>query len=242
MTLDGEVSFPRVLVFARLPQPGRCKTRLAAGVGAASACRVYEALLLRCVVAAAEFGEYEVHAADEGDVAGLAAWLAARSVPDAAVVAQAASPDLGARLHAAFTQTLSPAAAGATPSGALLVGSDVPGLDCGTLRAAAACLRSGADVVLGPSHDGGFYLIGVRAPPPPALFEGVRWSTRDARGDVGRNAARLGLRVSHELPTLRDIDTRDDLAAWRGGAGEGRGDASELGSAADAALLSSDDR
>jgi dihydroorotase-like cyclic amidohydrolase len=65
------------------------------------------------------------------------------------------------------------------------------------------------DLVLGPTDDGGYYLIGLRAP-CPALFEGMPWSTSAVLSRTLDRAQRLGLRVAC-LPAWFDVDTKADL-------------------------------
>src|SRR5205085_6946815 len=75
--------------------------------------------------------------------------------------------DLGARMLAAIAAANGPA---------LVIGTDCPSLTPGHLRMAANVLRDGSDVVLFPAEDGGYALIGMRAP-QPALFENMPWSS-----------------------------------------------------------------
>ena len=70
-----------------------------------------------------------------------------------------------------------------------------------------------ADVVLGPSEDGGYYLVGLNAPAPP-LFEGVPWSTERVLDVTLDKAEMLGLRV-HLLAAWFDVDTEADLNRLR---------------------------
>jgi glycosyltransferase A (GT-A) superfamily protein (DUF2064 family) len=70
-----------------------------------------------------------------------------------------------------------------------------------------------ADLVIGPSPDGGYWLIGQRARPPiRRLFDDVRWSSPHTLADTLVNAK--GYRVAH-LPSRADIDTGRDLARAR---------------------------
>jgi glycosyltransferase A (GT-A) superfamily protein (DUF2064 family) len=76
------------------------------------------------------------------------------------------------------------------------------------------------DLVLGPATDGGYYLLGLRAP-QATLFQGKSWSTATVLAETLADAQRLGLRIAL-LPELADVDTADDLAAWRGFAKQNR--------------------
>jgi len=117
--------------------------------------------------------------------------------------------NLGARLEAALADAR---AHGFGPL--LVVGTDSPTVPLAFVSEALFILRSKqADVVLGPTDDGGYYLVGLRQP-APGLFESVAWSTPLAYAHTAANAARLGLRL-HVLPPWYDIDTPDDLARLR---------------------------
>lgn len=113
--------------------------------------------------------------------------------------------DLGARLHAAFRH-----AAADKRSPVVIIGTDSPTAPPASLRAARDALaRDRADIALGPTEDGGYYLIALKRP-APGLFEGVEWSTPRAFEQTARNAARLGLRLLR-LPAWYDVDTPADL-------------------------------
>ena len=89
-----------------------------------------------------------------------------------------------------------------------MIGSDVPTLPSAVLGAALERL-AGADLVLGPSEDGGYYLIGLREP-RAALFADMAWSTEIVFEETMRRASALGLDVGL-LPAWFDVDTAADL-------------------------------
>ncbi len=98
----------------------------------------------------------------------------------------------------------------------LVVGTDVPGLDAGHLRRAAAILdESPGRVVVGPSPDGGCYLIGFAGPAGELLrlLRGVRWCRRDTLATLLRAVAAAG-RDAALLPPLADLDRGEDLERW----------------------------
>jgi uncharacterized protein len=97
---------------------------------------------------------------------------------------------------------------------ALVVGTDSPTLPRECLdEAVSLVMAPDVDVVLGPTEDGGYYLIGMRAP-WTALFENMPWSTPTVLGRTLERAQRLGLRVAC-LPTWFDVDTGADLERLR---------------------------
>jgi hypothetical protein len=67
-------------------------------------------------------------------------------------------------------------------------------------------------LVLGPAHDGGFYLIGVSGPVPDALFDDVAWSTPHTLKNIIANADQLQLyHFTHRSLEWDDVDTPHDL-------------------------------
>jgi uncharacterized protein len=92
----------------------------------------------------------------------------------------------------------------------LIVGTDVPSLPLEHYQQALALLDK-HDLVLGPAHDGGYYLIGLNKP-MPALFENIPWSTDRVLSLTREKADGLGVSPAL-LSAWRDIDTIDDLKA-----------------------------
>ncbi|MDB5271385.1 MAG: hypothetical protein JWP58_4425 [Hymenobacter sp.] len=198
-------SAAHLLVFARVPALGRVKSRLAAGVGEPAALAIYHELLAI------------THAAVVAAGVPATVWLAdtAGPTPTASEAREWAAHhakcqpegDLGTRMAAAFGAAFE-AGAGRVS----IIGTDCPGLRALHLSQAFALLETN-DLVLGPATDGGYYLLGLRRP-QPELFQNKAWSTDSVLADTLADAGRLGLRVAL-LPTLRDVDDADDLAAWR---------------------------
>jgi hypothetical protein len=95
--------------------------------------------------------------------------------------------------------------------GAVVLNSDSPTLPTALLTETARLLAQPGDrAVLGPSRDGGYYLLGLKAP-HRRLFEDVAWSTERVAQQTRARAAEIGLDV-HVLPEWYDVD---DLAALR---------------------------
>jgi rSAM/selenodomain-associated transferase 1 len=181
-----------VIVIAKEPRPGRCKTRLAPPLTEVEAARVARAALgdtLRTVAAAGCGRRVLALDGDRGP------WL-----PSGFEVVPQASGDLGRRLASAFAAVGGPA---------LLIGMDTPQLTSAAVEAAAARLADeGIDAVLGPAADGGYWAIGLREA-RAEVFDGVEMSSpRTARMQRARLRA-LGLRFA-DLEPLRDFDTFDD--------------------------------
>lgn len=94
----------------------------------------------------------------------------------------------------------------------VLIGSDLPHLPAQTFRLGFESLRQGAEVVLGPSADGGYYLIGLTRP-QPQLFD-LPMSTPEVLRQTLERVERLSLRLAL-LPGNFDIDTAADLEKLR---------------------------
>ncbi len=94
----------------------------------------------------------------------------------------------------------------------LVIGTDSPTLPPSYLTQALTLLSS-SDVVLGPTEDGGFYLLGTHCP-LPELFADVEWSTAEVLAQTAENARRHGHSVRF-LPPWYDIDTPEDLERLR---------------------------
>lgn len=192
-----------LLVFARYPELGRVKTRLARTIGDPAALAVYEELLAHThAVTAALPAHKTVWLAEEKAGAAPEFW------PGYAQRIQT-GPDLGARMEAAFAHSF---AQGATA--AVIIGTDCPDLSTEHLTQAFAALLT-HDVVVGPAADGGYYLLGMKVL-QPAFFRNKTWSTDSVLAEMLADARQLQLRV-FQLPELRDIDTEPDLRAWQQG-------------------------
>ena len=96
----------------------------------------------------------------------------------------------------------------------VLVGSDVPSLPAQRIHDALRQLRAGADLVLGPSDDGGFYLIGLRTP-QPALFVDIPWSTDQVFRRVCERARVLALQL-RLIDSWYDVDDPSTLSRAAG--------------------------
>ena len=193
----------KIIVFARQPELGKVKTRLAAGIGEARALAVYQELLAitREAINAAGVAATVWLAGIDGRDDYEAEW------PGFTCQAQPAG-DLGQRMSTAFATAFAEGA-----RRVIIVGTDCPELSELHLRQAFEQLQT-HDVVLGPAEDGGYYLLGMRGQLHPALFANKAWSTSTVLADTLADARRLGLRVTL-LPELSDIDHAADLAAWR---------------------------
>ena len=190
-----------IVMFVKSPTAGQVKTRLAAEIGDGAAVRLY-----RCFV------EDSISTVETLDV-GLRLyfhppetkslflqWLGEQHdyIPQT-------GDDLGERLKNAFTDAFEQGF-----SKVVAIGSDSPDLPVSFLREAFEELDS-HDAVVGPSSDGGYYLIGFSVDSfAPEAFDGIAWSTSAVLGETRMKLKKHGLGV-HLLPQWHDVDTCSDL-------------------------------
>lgn len=199
-------SSSQLLIFTRYPEAGKTKTRLIPALGAEGAAGLHRRLTEKLIGEAKQLerqlGTNTVIHFTGSSRDMMAAWLG-----PLACVEQAAG-DLGLKMRTAFSRAF---AGGADR--AVLVGTDIPDLDAKILAQAFAGLQTG-DVVIGPSRDGGYYLIGLTAGVAPQLFDplfhGMVWSTGEVFASTVSRLEHCGCRLTI-LPTLADIDRPEDL-------------------------------
>jgi hypothetical protein len=182
---------PIVFIFARAPRFGGVKTRLARDIGAAEALRFYRNTLHGVARRLASSGRLDVVLAVTPDKAATESGYWPAGI---ARVAQGRG-DLGRRMVRVLK------CAGSRP--AIVIGSDIPDASAALVLDAVRALGT-RRFVLGPTQDGGYWLIGARHPARLARqqLDAVRWSTSHALTDT---VARLH-DVSLLPQTLTDVD------------------------------------
>jgi rSAM/selenodomain-associated transferase 1 len=192
----------RLALFARRPRVGEVKTRLSPAVPAPIACDLHRAMVEDAIAALAGAG------ADERILywAGAAAGRDAPALPAEIHEREQRGAHLGERLEHAFDELIA-----APGDRAVIFGADCPALDPAALDAAFDALDA-HDVALGPAHDGGYYLVGLRRR-APELFRDIEWSTSRVLEQTLARASRAGL-IAAVLPALDDLDTPEDLLRW----------------------------
>lgn len=197
-----------VLVFSKAPVPGTVKTRLLPEVNEIEAARLYCELVARTL-----------STVNKSNIAGWRVQLWCTPVTDHPFFVECRDKfgvelrlqsrgDLGVRMHAAITDAVTES------NSVLLIGCDCPELQQADLITARQELRSEADVVLGPSEDGGYYLIGMNTP-QPELFRDVPWGGASVL-EVTRNRLRGWGLKTYELPIRWDLDDAVGLQRYWG--------------------------
>jgi rSAM/selenodomain-associated transferase 1 len=189
------------LVVGKAPEPGRTKTRLSPPLSLEQAAELYRAFLLDTLHMATGLGWERVGLVYPRR-RGARRELAALVPPGVQLLPQAGT-GLGAALAGAFDQHLSQGFARV-----VLIGSDNPTLPADIVQDACRMLDD-RDLVLGPSSDGGYYLIGMSAP-HLGVFEHITWSTDVVHAQTLQRARELGLSVG-STPTWYDVDTASEL-------------------------------
>ena len=194
-----------LVVFARAPDPGRVKTRLAPLLGAKGAARLHARLVERTLRTARASGIERVALYCSPGIDGVF-FRRMKKCYELQLLSQVGS-DIGERMYRAFKRELR------GHSFVILVGSDCPALSPADLRAAARVLREGADAVLAPAEDGGYPLIGLRRV-SRRLFDGIAWGGPKVLAQTRRRLKALHWRW-RELRTLWDVDRPEDVVRLR---------------------------
>ncbi|MCL4503213.1 MAG: TIGR04282 family arsenosugar biosynthesis glycosyltransferase [Deltaproteobacteria bacterium] len=190
------------IIFAKEPVPGQVKTRLSPPLSPEMACRLYHCFLEDIIDETVRLPGVDVAIAYTPVSA--RGFFQSLAHPGICLLAQEGR-DLGERQARAFAWGF---ARGYEV--VLLRGSDTPDLPGNIILEAVEKLAAGiAQVVLGPSKDGGYYLIGLKNL-HSRLFDGLSWSTGSVLTETLSRAQELDLTV-HLLPYWRDIDTYADL-------------------------------
>ena len=186
-----------LIIFAKNPEAGKVKTRLAATIGDEAALIVYHRLLFHTATVTGElamdkfvfYSEQIIHQ----DI-----WenkLFFKQIQK--------GNDLGERMENAFEDLFDKGY-----DKIVIIGTDCPVLTTGIITSAFTCLDT-HNVVIGPAGDGGYYLLGMKQM-HVSLFQNIPWSTNTVLVDTMYRCDALKLNYA-SLSTLNDIDVEKDL-------------------------------
>ena len=199
----------RLILFTRYPEPGATKTRLIPVLGPEGAAEFQRRLSEHAARAAIEAGSRRGLALEIRYEGGSQA-LMERWIEGPFALRPQGCGDLGVRMQASLA-----AAFAEGVERAVLIGSDIPGLDADTLLQAFDRLGQ-QDLAFGPAADGGYYLIGMTAAcfrrGMPNLMSGIAWGGSDVLARTLAMARDAGLTVGL-LETLADVNRPQDLPA-----------------------------
>ncbi len=185
-----------LIIFAKAPVPGQVKTRLIPALGPDGACELYERLLRHSLEQTRDWpGERLLYCAPDT----THPVIQALALEHQLILRQQQGEDLGQRMANALADH---------SNGALLIGTDCPLLDYKHLHAADLALEQN-DIVIIPSEDGGYVLIGERTP-YTAPFSNMTWSHAEVLRDTQTRIVQAGLSLWLG-PVLWDLDEPEDL-------------------------------
>jgi rSAM/selenodomain-associated transferase 1 len=190
-------------MFVKSAERGMVKSRLAASVGENVALDLYKCFVSDLTGTLIKGGYYlKIFFYPPDSRQKVVQWLG-----DENVLIPQIGNDLGDRMKNAFDSVFTQGL-----RCAVLIGSDSPDLPTLIIDEALAALIK-YDTVVGPSHDGGYYMIGFRVDTfLPHVFSGFTWSTSEVFEQTMEILRKANL-TTYILPTWRDVDTLDDLKA-----------------------------
>ncbi len=186
-----------LIVFLKIPQKGRVKTRLATDTDDDTALKVYKKLISLTFDRAAAYEKADVHLFFTGERGGDEA------IPERFFIHSQKGENLGARMTNAFRKIL-----GKGYSKVCIIGSDCPELESSHLGDAFSALDA-VDVVVGPARDGGYYLLGMKKD-DTAVFGLERWS----HADVFEQTMQIIKEKKLSYAQLRQLSDLDDITDY----------------------------
>jgi rSAM/selenodomain-associated transferase 1 len=198
-----------IAIMAKASIPGRAKTRLVPPLTFAEAAE-FNTAFLKDVAAniAAAAAEIPIHGFAAFGPPQTAAFFTSTLMSPIGLI-EAWHPNFGDCLFTAIQAMFDRG-----HNAAVVLNSDSPTLPTSLLAETARLLACLGDcAVLGPSRDGGYYLLGMKAP-HRRLFEGVAWSTERVAAQTRARAAEIGLPM-HILPEWYDVDDAQSLQLLR---------------------------
>ncbi len=188
-----------LIVFARYPRLGRVKTRLEPFLGRGACLRLHSAFLEDTVRRTAALAEHRFLYLADCTVSEARQLGSSRGWGNLQIRVQTGK-GMGQRMSRAFQEVRR------LHSRILIIGTDSPTLPLPTIPRAFQKLRE-CKVVIGPSEDGGYYLLGL-AEARPALFEEIEWGSSSV---LSQTLAKLGSSKYALLPAWYDVDRPRDL-------------------------------
>ena len=206
MSVVGDMKIKDTLIiFTRYPEPGNVKNRLIPVLGKDGAAILQNDMAKHALKTARNFAttdgivlEVHYHGGDERKMEALFG-------TELCFIPQEGT-DLGEKMHTSFLRAFTGGS-----QRVVLIGTDCPGITTAILRQAFSALE-GCDCVIGPSADGGYYLIGLKGP-IPEIFRSIPWGTGIVLKHTYEILKGLGLQVVL-LDRLPDIDRPEDLSSW----------------------------
>lgn len=192
-----------LIIFLRYPKAGQVKTRLAKTTSSQFALSFYKTSVEKIISDVKKTGGINRFAfySNKDEKKLVENWLGGKLIFAAQV-----GDNLGERMKNAFEKVFSTGS-----EKVVIIGTDVPDLSKDIIEEALRILDD-KDIVIGPSKDGGYYLLGMKKM-YPQLFDGIEFSTDSVLRNTLNEIEKLKLNYQ-TLPQLQDIDTEEDLITW----------------------------
>jgi len=189
-----------IILFMKVPKPGFVKTRLAKDIGNEKACYIYRQLVEKTVQTIIQTSiDFEIHYTPKNDLMFLESWLGI----DLIYFPQSEG-ELGEKMNYSMDKVFQKGY-----QKVVLVGSDIPGLTENIFINAFASMYG--NPVLGPTNDGGYYLIGSdKDNYHSSFFNEIQWSTSFVLDQTISQMAKKGYSPNF-MTVLNDVDTINDL-------------------------------
>jgi len=209
---------PIIVLMTRWHSIYRCKSRLSKGIGALKAAKIQEKLTSHTINVAKEIqkkGLADIKVAIDGiGIKAAKKWALKNKIE---TVATQGNGNLGTKMKRQFLKTnVEKTFTNKIPNSILLIGTDLPSISHCDLIQAINILQS-KEMVLGPSNDGGYWLIGLSTKLLSPLlswpFSGINWGTDEVLHETIRLAT-LNQIDYQLLQTKNDLDNISDLSPW----------------------------
>ena len=194
-----------IIVFAKAPTPGHCKTRLGRVVGMHRAAEIHRQLTDITLLSIKDKALAPASLYCDGDLRHV--FFQRQRRQHELTLRKQSQGDLGQRMYQAFRESL------ATSSAVLIVGTDCPLIGPSHLEQALDFLHGDTGAVFLPTEDGGYALVGL-SKPEPHLFRRIDWGSPKVMQQTRHRLRQTGLRWV-ELPSVWDIDEATDFRRAR---------------------------
>lgn len=192
-----------IITFCKYPTEGKVKTRIAKTAGNEFATKLYKIFAEHTFkeILKADSALPYLFFTDKDDRGRIKDWAGAGFFLELQE-----GDDLGEKMYNAFKKVID-----RNSVKTIILGTDIPDLSCNIISKATKALDN-SDIVIGPSNDGGYYLLGMKKL-YKGLFTNIKWSENSVFHSTLEKINTLNLSYSI-LPELIDIDTEDDLKIW----------------------------
>lgn len=190
-----------IIIMAKIPTPGTVKTRLQSILSPEKCAELAEAFLLDTLKKSETICKNIILAYSPVSERRFQEEMFSPGI----ILIEQKGNNLGERITNAFDFAFR------ENSTVVMIGTDSPTFPARYIAQAFAALETQAEIVLGKSADGGFYMIGLRRKPLPEIFDGVEWSSSLVFEQILKNIKSAGIEKLKLIPEHYDVDTPEDF-------------------------------